>query len=142
MAQTVNMRLWMAAQHIPDIPHWALYPRKIVTCKTTCHGVKTINLLGMAGWSHMLQAIGMGIEADLWHCCFPNTHSLQRQMLLIRLQHIAFAPHGLKIAGLFGVILDLAAQAGDLHINGAFLCGIVAAQIGHQTFAADRLTGV
>ncbi len=142
MAKAIYVGLRMAAQHIRDIPHGTIHPRKIMTCKATRHGVQTINLLGVAGWRHVQQASGMGIEADLWHCCFPNIHSLQRQMPLIWLQHIAFAPHSLQIAGLFGVILDLAAQAGDLHINGAFLRGIVAAQIGDQTFAADGLTGV
>ena len=36
-------------------------------------------------------------------------------------QHVALAAHGLQIARRAGVGLDLAAQAGDLHVDRAFL---------------------
>src|SRR6056297_1709187 len=58
-------------------------------------------------------------------------------------EHIALAAHGLQVARLFRVGLDLAAEAGDLHVDGAFLrLAAVAAQILDQPRAADRLAQV
>lgn len=37
--------------------------------------------------------------------------------------HITRAAHGLQVTGVFGVGLNFAPQAGDLHINGPLLCG-------------------
>jgi len=61
----------------------------------------------------------------------------------IRAKHIAFAAHRLQIAGLLGIGLDLAAQAGDLDVNRALLGQpLVAAQILDQLGTADRLAQV
>src|SRR3546814_5879382 len=57
----------------------------------------------------------------------------------VRHQHVAGAAHSLQIARELRVGLDLAAQAGDLHVDGA---GVAADRAFlAQVVAADRLAG-
>mmetsp|Transcript_24080 Transcript_24080/g.44519 ORF Transcript_24080/g.44519 Transcript_24080/m.44519 type:complete len:402 (-) Transcript_24080:2106-3311(-) len=97
------------------------------------------DLLRRRGRRDMVQPIRMTEKSGAHGFIVPK---ILRFNGSIRRQHIPCATHRLKVARLFGVLFDLAPQAGDLHVHRSFLgLAPVAAKILNQLGAADGFTG-
>ena len=72
------------------------------------------------------------------HCRLPSGRG---PPLDARLQHVAAAAHGVQEARLARIGLDLAAQPGDLDVDGA-LAGVVHAERGGDVLAREHLVGL
>ena len=132
----INMCLWMSPQQIIFSGKRRFDAQQIQPFKGTKHGIKPRNLLWVARRGHVIKAIFMCNQS----CCHAPKQPVsgrRHKLLLFKItfargikacaprlfgrQHITSPANSLQITRLLWVHLDLATQACDLHVNGAFL---------------------